>query len=184
VPPQGLQPVEELEESYKTPDPWNYDATVDDQIRRTRLLGLLPQIRYRRVLDIGCGNGFVTAHLPGDSILGCDISVNAVHWARERIRTRSDASRFAFGARSIFDLDAKAMGRFDLIIITGVLYPQYIGNAFSVVTQIVDSLLLDDGILAACHISDWSRWRFPYTLLLTDIYQYLKYSHRIEIFVK
>lgn len=182
--PREIQSLTELERFYQEPDPWGYDTTPDDAARRARLLAQLPTLPYKRVLDIGCGNAFVTAYLPGDVVVGCDLSTNAIHWACRRVGLRPDIGRFNFRVGSIFDLRSDEHGHFDLIVITGVLYPQYIGQGFSLVREIVDDLLLPGGILISCHIADWSPWRFPYAMISADLSPYREYIHRVEAFVK
>ncbi len=179
-----MQSKNELDAFYKEADPWNYDSTPDDLARIERLLFELPARTYERVLDIGCGNGFVTERLPGQQITGCDISDRAVDWARRRVSVREDAHRFEFVQANIFDIAHRVTGPFDLIVITGVLYPQYIGKGFSVVREAVDALLRPGGVVASVHIDDWCNWRFPYTMLSCDLSPYRQYMHRIEVFLK
>lgn len=176
-----LEPLESIERHWEDPDPWAYDSTPDDEVRAARLLTHLPERRYARTLDIGCGNGFVTLRLPGDEVIGTDISERAVGWARERAAAREDAGRFRFEAASIFDLAGRGLGRFDLVVVTGVLYEPYIGRAFSLVRLIVDDLLADGGVLASVHIDDWFPHRFPYTTLRISIDRYREYHHRLEV---
>jgi SAM-dependent methyltransferase len=181
----SIQSVEELEKFYSKADPWDYDDTLDDAERKARLLALLPQQTFSRTLDIGCGNGFVTVELPGEEVVGVDISANAIRFARERADLRPDASRFSFQAASIFELaDFSDPGAFDLIVLTGVIYGQYIGNAFASVRLIIDRLLEPGGYLVSCHIDEWSPWRFPYTIVDLSYYPYREFHHRLEVFQK
>lgn len=179
----SVQTPEELDSFYEGPDPWNYFETPDDQRRRIELLSVLPRKQYHRVLDIGCGNGFVTFSLPGDEILGIDMSSKAIQWAREAISHQSSPNRFRFECLSVFDPEILGLGKFDLIVITGVLYEQYIGKAQAVVRWNVDQLLASGGILASCHIREWARVRFPYSLLDMSLYPYRQYTHQLEIFL-
>lgn len=179
-----VQSAVELDAHYSTEDPWGYDTTDDDRLRRERLLSLLPGRDFGRTLDIGCGNGFVTLSLPGSVVVGCDVSPQAIGWARQRAQDRRDRDRFDFRALSLFELPRAAVGRFDLIVITGVLYPQYIGRAFSLVQLIVDDLLNEGGMLMSVHIGEWCRHWFPYTLLDMSLYSYREYTHRLEVYLK
>lgn len=180
-----LQSAAELDDHYVRPDPWDYQKNICDQRRKSELLALLPDQLWRRVLDIGCGDGYITFDLPGISVTGVDISSAAIGWAEKR-RAALDAekaNRFQFEARSILNLDG-ASEPFDLIIITGVLYQQYVGRAVSVIRERVDSLLSPGGCLVSCHIDDWRPPRFAYTLLDTSIYPYREYMHRLEVYRK
>lgn len=178
-----LQTKDELDDFWSKPDPWDYDVTSDDEVRVARLLSALPTGReYERTLDIGCGNGFLTHRLPGDEVVGVDISASAIEWARRRVAERDDSERFTFEPASVFDLTPNTFGTFDLIVITGVLYPQYIGNAFTVVTELVRALARPMGILASVQIDQWFPYRFPFTSLTISVDAYREYSHRLEVF--
>jgi SAM-dependent methyltransferase len=179
-----IQSAGELDAHYSTEDPWGYDTSNDDHIRRERLLSFLPQREFGRSLDIGCGNGFLTFSLPGSTVVGCDVSPQAIEWATQRAQAKPDRNRFELRALSLFDLPRASLGRFDLIVITGVLYPQYIGKAFSLVQLIVDDLLNEGGILVSVHIDDWCRHWFPYTSLDMSFYSYREYTHRLEVYRK
>lgn len=174
----------DLDAHYSVEDPWDYDTTRDDKIRRERLLSLLPRRKFHRSLDIGCGNGFLTFSLPGDTVVGCDISAKAIEWAEKRAEARPDRDRFDLRVLSLFELPQASLGRFDLLVITGVLYRQYIGGAFSLVQMIVDDLLEENGVLISVHIDDWCRRIFPYTLLDMSYYSYREYIHRLEVYLK
>jgi predicted TPR repeat methyltransferase len=175
-----LQPLEELEEFYQKRDPWNYQDTADDATRKAMLLSVLPERSFERVLDIGCGDGFVTECLPGDQIIGVDVSANAIMHAKEK-----GMPHIEFLQHSLFDLPALGWGQgFDLIVITGVLYPQYIGDSEMLVYTIVDDLLKPGGCLVSCHIEDWYRARFPYITTHREYYAYREYFHLLEVYTK
>jgi SAM-dependent methyltransferase len=175
---------QELNAFYRRADPWDYANNADDAMRRIRLLGALPARRYARVLDIGCGDGFVTFDLPGELIVGTDLSDEAIRLAEQRRAAREDAARFSFEALGLYDLTPERLGTFDLVVITGVLYPQYIGDSWVTVAAAIDRLLNPRGILAACHIHEWTRHRFPYARLTQAWYRYRSYTHCLEVFVK
>ncbi|XAH22978.1 class I SAM-dependent methyltransferase [Xylophilus sp. GW821-FHT01B05] len=182
----SIQPAEDIERHYAEADPWGYENNPHDQRRKSELLGLLPDREWGRVLDIGCGNGFVSFDLPGQQVVGLDISAAAIEWARKRQANlaEAEARRFSFHAGSMFDLDSIVAGKFDLVVITGVLYPQYIGGAFSVLQTMVDGFLSENGVVVSCHINEWRPARFPYTLLDVNFYPYRDYMHRLEVYVK
>lgn len=181
---QEIQTAAELDAFYDKPDPWGYKASPDDERRKNELLSLVPKRHWKSTLDIGCGDGFVTFNLPGNSVVGVDLSSNAIEWAEHNRALHKDANRFQFRNSSLFEIDAEKLGRFDLIVITGVLYPQYIGRSFSIVRQIIDSLLEKNGVLVSCHIDEWSPPRFPYSILDISLYPYRGYTHRLEIYTK
>jgi trans-aconitate methyltransferase len=174
-----LQAAEELDQWYGQPDPWGYYSSSDDQRRRDTLLSELPLRPYQRVLDIGCGQGFLTQSLPGHEIIGVDISASAIAFAR-----RKEYPKCHFQQASLFELPELFQKQFDLITITGVLYPQYIGRATNLVYRIIDPLLARGGVLASVHIDAWYQCRFPYLLMKEHFYPYRTYIHRLEIYVK
>jgi len=178
-----LQTQKELDEFYISEDPWEYDKTPDDLKRRDELIYILPKQKYKRTLDLGCGNGFLTIHLPGESIIGCDISENAILYAKERAN-KKNRENIKFLQMNIFDCCPEKIGVFDLIVITGILYPQYIGSGNSIIRLIVDKLLHSNGILVCCHIDEWYNIRFPYVPLDTVIYPYRNFMHRLEVYKK
>lgn len=175
----SIQSANELDAWHHSDDPWNYESTPDDRLRKSILLSELPQRNYRNVLDIGCGQGFLTRDLPGVSVTGIDISNEAIHKAKG---LQSD--RLSFQQASLFDFPGKLDGPFDLVVITGVLYPQYVGRALNLVYHIVDNLLIEGGILVSVHIDSWYRARFPYLMLKEHFYPYREYTHRLEVYVK
>lgn len=174
-----LQPLDELERWHGISDPWGYELTHDDAYRKAILLSELPQRHYRRVLDIGCGQGFITRDLPGEEIIGIDISSNAIRFAAQHANRKT---RYVRG--SILELDGIVTGEFDLIVITGVVYPQYIGHALNLVYDSICKLLADDAILICVHIDAWYQARFPLLRLREHFYPYKEHTHRLEVYIK
>lgn len=183
--PTMVQTRDELEQFYSAVDPWGYEHNEHDVRRKAVLLSEIPARAYTNVLDIGCGHGFITRELPGTNIIGVDLSAKAIEQARER-----DDGRRQYIQGSLFELNrlretTPALNvKFDLIVITGVLYPQYIGGAKTLVYDIVDTLLASNGILISVHISSWYSSRFPYLLMKNTFYDYREYTHLLEVYVK
>lgn len=101
------QSKQEIEEWYKITDPWSYETTSDDLIRKKNILSLL-DYHYETALDIGCGEGFISRDLPAKKIYGIELSDIA-------------SSRFPSNVERI----PKPLGRYDLVMTTGTLYQQY-----------------------------------------------------------
>ncbi|MFZ1721700.1 MAG: class I SAM-dependent methyltransferase [Microgenomates group bacterium] len=177
-----IQSQEELESWYQKDDPWDYEDSFDDIKRRDILLAELPKRPYKNVLDIGCGHGFVTRELPGEKVIGLDMSERAVRHANLDAKNNPKLSYVAGDLYKITELFQRKT--FDLIIITGVLYPQYIGNSKNLIYHLIDTCLDKSGILMCVHISDWYKSRFPYIQLEKYIYDYRTYSHIMEIYQK
>jgi SAM-dependent methyltransferase len=179
MPTPTLQTLDELENWHRTDDPWAYETTSDDARRKATLLSELPERGYRRVLDIGCGHGYVTRDLPGEEVVGVDISAEAIRRAQ-----RHANQKLRFVQASIFELDERVERPFDLIVITGVLYPQYVGRAIGLVYRNIDRLLANGGLLISVHIDAWYEARFPLLRLREHFYPYREYIHRLELYAK
>ena len=174
-----IQSSDDLDKWYGQADPWGYESNPDDLKRKALLLSELPVKDYQRVLDIGCGHGFITRDLPGREVIGVDISSQAVLQA-----ARFASTRHRFQQASLFELPALFDRPFDLVVVTGVIYPQYIGHALSAAYAAIDRLLAVEGILVSVHIDQWYRARFPMLRLKELYYPYREYTHRLEIYVK
>ncbi len=174
-----LQPLSELEAWHANVDPWSYETHPHGHKRVQVLLSELPERTFERVLDVGCGQGYVTAQLPGASVTGVDISENAISHAK---KLESDRLRFQVGG--LFDLPSLFSVPFDLVVVTGVLYPQYIASAKTLAYRVVDKVLAPGGLLVSVHIDEWYSCRFPYFLSKTLSYPYRDYIHRLEIYEK
>jgi 2-polyprenyl-3-methyl-5-hydroxy-6-metoxy-1,4-benzoquinol methylase len=143
------------------------------------LLSEIPEKEYFNVLDIGCGQGFITKELPGVNIYGVDISQKAIDYAN-----KISTERLQFKQGSIFEIDKIFNIKFDLIIVTGVLYPQYIGNSSRLIYLLIDKILNEKGILISVHINEWYQSQFPYLKAKQFYYDYRQYTHNIEIYLK
>lgn len=174
-----IQKLDDLNSFHKKKDPWNYNSNPEDKKRLNILLSEIPERNYDNVLDIGCGQGFITKHLPGEKITGVDISHEAIDFAQNH---SNDRINFIEG--SIFDLNKILDSKYDLIVITGVLYPQYIGSSSSLIYLIINELLEKDGILISVHIEEWYKCQFPFLKLNEMIYSYREYFHKLEIYIK
>jgi SAM-dependent methyltransferase len=174
-----IQPKDELEDWYSSEDPWGYYNNPHDTQRKERILAAIPKGNYENVLDIGAGNGFLTKDLPGRHIIGTDISEKAVEFAN-----RHTPEHVRFLAGSLFDLSEMDLPPMDLVVITGVLYPQYIGKSIRLIYILIDQILKPGGILLCSHIFDWYKLRFPYLTLSREYFAYREYSQVLEVYFK
>jgi 2-polyprenyl-3-methyl-5-hydroxy-6-metoxy-1,4-benzoquinol methylase len=173
-----LQKIDDLEQWNDNEDPWGYNNNFHDDLRKITLLDQIPKRDYENVLDIGCGQGFITNNLPGKNVYGVDISETAIKFARKS-NTKVD-----YSVGSIFEIDKLVEIKFDLIIITGVLYPQYIGNSSSLIYLLIDKILRPNGILISVHINEWYSSQFPYLKINQLYYDYREFTHNLEIYSK
>ncbi len=174
-----IQGKEDLEKWHEKEDPWGYDENKDDIVRKEILLSEIPDKKYKNVLDIGCGQGFITIDLPGEMVYGVDISESAIKFANKKA-----TKNLIYKQGSIFDIDKLFDVKFDLIIITGVLYPQYIANSSSLIYLLIDKILEKKGTLISVHIDDWYNSQFPYLKTKQLFYNYRQYTHNLEIYSK
>jgi predicted TPR repeat methyltransferase len=180
-----IQNKTDLNNFYKKEDPWGYENNAEDIKRKSILLNELVKLPLpKRILDIGCGSGFVTRELRAEeSIIGVDISKQAILQAKKLDLDKSHR----YIAKNMFDLTRGGVNEkrnFDMILITGVMYPQYIGKSKTVMYQIIDELLSRNGILVTVHIDEWYTSRFPYILVKNLVYKYREYQHILEVYIK
>jgi SAM-dependent methyltransferase len=177
-----IQSKGDLESWYDNSDPWGYADHPDDMRRKEELLTILPATRFGRTLDIGCGNGFLTLDLPGAEVVGTDLSEKAIHWACRSAADRGDQGRFRFLPLSMFDPDLFQLGTFDLLIITGVLYPQYIGSAGATARSVINGLTHPGSVIVTCHIGDWMTFDLPYVVVDRVSYPYRDRVHDLVVY--
>lgn len=100
------------------PDPWRFTTSVyeDDKYRAT--LAALPRRRYTDAVEIGCSIGVLTARLAErcDSLLATDVAQTALAAAAQRCAGLP--VRFSLSLLP----DSPPVGRFDLIMLSEVLY--------------------------------------------------------------
>lgn len=175
-----IQSRADLDLFHISEDPWGYENNNEDLKRKEILLSEIPVQNYKNVLDIGCGQGFVTKDLPGENIWGVDLSQTAIDFAKKNI----SAGKVNFKQGSLFEIDRLFEIKFDLIVITGVLYPQYIGNSSSLIYLLIDNILNKNGIILSVHINEWYNCQFPYLKIRDTYYMYREFMHNLEIYLK
>ena len=163
-----MQTKQELEEWYEQDDPWEYTVTPDDIYRKRFYLTVLEGLGeyYDRALDVGAGEGFITGDLPAKEIHAIEISDNA-------------ASRLPKNVERVFAPE----GKYDLVLVTGLLYRQYDHERIA-------RLVSDAASKYVCvgGIEDWllpypfgrmvETFRFPYREYTSvfNVYKYERYS--------
>ena len=130
-----MQSKQELESWYSTEDPWGYKSNPHDSYRKVRILDALRGKKYNKALDIGCGEGWITQYLPAKVIHGLELSEKA----SERI------------PKPVIPV-TEPKGKYDLIVLTGVLYKQY---DYQAMTDMALKHIKKGGTILTCHIKDW-----------------------------
>lgn len=104
-------------------DPW---ASADPSFRYQRrkyevLAQLLPDRRFARALDLGCGHGLLARHLASraEHVLGVDLAQGAIDQAR---RMSAQIANLSFEQADVTDLPASMDGQFDLVVLADTLY--------------------------------------------------------------
>lgn len=157
-----MQTKEELEQFYSLSDPWGYQTNDEDTKRKNIILNELGNFEYfKRALDIGCGEGWITKDLPAKKIYGMDLSDNAV-------------SRLPNNVTAV----KKPFLKYDLIIATGVLYQQYD------VEKILELIKKHaKGIVLTCNIKDWEINNLPIEKQMKEFeFQYREYTQKLRIY--
>jgi SAM-dependent methyltransferase len=109
-------------------DPWDFESSEYERDRCVQLLRMLGDRRYPRVLEIGCGAGYLTRLLAphADQIVALDISETAIDRARA---LGAGPTRVDFRVANIMDYKPHVDGPWDLIMFSdticylGWLYP-------------------------------------------------------------
>lgn len=99
-------------------DPWSYERDAVSEERKALLLSLLPRGPLPRLLEIGCGAGWITAGLAArsDTVIALDISQVALDLARARCAGHDNVEFRRFDL-----LDDALPGGFDVVMCAGVL---------------------------------------------------------------
>jgi SAM-dependent methyltransferase len=123
------QQIREFMESlWQRGDPWDIESSEYERIRCEHLLKMLDGQRYARVLEIGCGAGYLTRLLAplADQLVALDISQTAINRARG---LSANSTGVEFRVANIMDYKPHVDGPWDLIVFSdtmcylGWLYP-------------------------------------------------------------
>jgi hypothetical protein len=159
-----------MDETYKKVDPWDYQKNPDDFNRKSIILNRLnPYAPFIKALDIGCGEGWITGDLPAEWIYGFDVSDVAMSRLPEKIFRMTEER---------LNLHYK----YDLIIATGVIYPQY---DWRWVLETIDKSA--SGIVLTCNITtvecpEISRLKNQIHVEEFDYYNGFQQRERLRIF--
>ena len=131
-------------------DPEEYERSSSAQ--HDWAMSALSELRIRgdeRILDIGCGDGKITAHIsqlvPDGSVLGIDISADMISFARRRYPSDTFRNlRFEHGDA----LDLRFLEEFDIVVSFACLH--WIRDHLSVLRGICRSLVPGGRMLIQC----------------------------------
>lgn len=128
-------------------DPWRFATSPYEAAKYADTVASLPRERYHSAVEIGCSVGVLTAALAPrcDALLGLDIADAALASATKRCRALPHVSF----VRSTLP-DVPPAGRFDLIMLSEVLYywtPEALVRMAAAVVEIAD----DDADIVLVH---------------------------------
>lgn len=129
------------------PDPWRFRTSDYERGKYAATLDALTRPRYARALEVGCSIGVFTAQLARrcDALLAIDGSATALDAAR---RACAALSHVRFETRIV--PDGFPEGRFDLIVLSEVLYYLHAADLDRVAEKCLDALE-PGGDLILCH---------------------------------
>ena len=168
----GMQPFEEIEKQYEQEDPWGYKTNPSDLQRRKILWGISfaygegdgfdKFIGFKRCLDIGAGEGWITQGYPALEVCGLEISNQA-------------AERFPNNVKRVVAPE----GDYDLVCATGIFYPHYNWPFFMELIQRHAS-----NIVIVSSIEDWEHECVNKIgeELFRATYPYREYKQRTRVF--
>jgi len=148
-------------------DPWRTRTRWYERRKRALLLAVLPQERYKRACEPGCGAGETTAALARrcGSVVASDASAAAVRHARERLVAFSNVS--VDRARMPDDWPS---GSFDLVVVSELGY--YLSDEeLRRLGEACRASLTDSGTLVACH---WRRVELDMLQRAEDVHAVLQ----------
>ena len=161
----------ELDEWYGKTDPWEYRTTPDDAKRRMMILAAIPD-GVDSIIDLGCGEGFITEKLVAERVVGVDVSRKPL----KRCTFKGETYRI-----DMFSDDITILGQFDLVLVTGVLY----GSTDEDIARIV-RLLNPGKYLLSCHITGWSynveALNKTLELISEKTFPYRQYKERLGLY--
>lgn len=149
----------DFEKEYTKKDPWNYNNSLKDCVRRniyvTQLEKAFDRIKVDRVFDAGCGEGYLTKdlinHYPDVQVDATDISQNGIGIAKE-INYDKQINYFAADLTKC----EIAANTYELIICTEV-FLYFTENEIDETINKFYSALKEGGVLIISLMTDYKR---------------------------
>ncbi|MGW0481570.1 class I SAM-dependent methyltransferase [Nonomuraea sp. NPDC003214] len=136
---------------HRRPDPWHMGTDAYEQAKYAATLAQLPDLPYRRILEVGCSEGVFTEQLvtayPEAHVTGVDISERALARAAERVEKAADRTLLL----SADILRFTSEHRYDLVFCSETLY--YLGRRDRLrrASARLTGLLAPGGVLVLVH---------------------------------
>ena len=139
-------PPDYFEDKYRGQiDPWDFRTSAYEQQKYAATIAALGRPRYHKALEIGCSIGVLTGHLAQrcDEMLAIDASATAIAAAR------NNGIANAVFISGCVPQDFPT-GRFDLIVVSEILY-YFAGPDLTRVAARCADALTSSGEIIACH---------------------------------
>lgn len=127
-----MQSQAELDIFYLNNDPWGFANNPEDLKRKLEILAQI-KWRYKRALDLGCGEGWITKDINADEIHGYELSTLAARRCPENVH-----------------IITQPFGKYDLILACGIMYKHYDWKKF---IEIIKKHATDT--IITCNIASW-----------------------------
>lgn len=140
-----------FEALYVRRDPWAYRRDAEARRRRALIASVCDDEPASHVVELGCGEGFLTealaAHPSVGAVTGMDVSSSALRRARRRLAGRASLVRA--------DVRRSAIPRADLIVGADLFY-YFTGAQMAAVVAAAVGALDAGGRLALSHPARWA----------------------------
>jgi len=172
-----------MENLWQRGDPWDIESSEYERDRCAHLLRMLGGKHYARVLEIGCGAGFLTRLLAphADQIVALDISQTAIDRARALGAGPADVD---FRVANIMDYKPHVDGPWDLIVFSeticylGWLYPFF--DVAWLTVQLFDATRHGGQLMLANSMGKGEDWLLRPWLTRTYRDLFVNVGYRIE----
>src|SRR5919108_3389725 len=172
-----------MDNLWKRGDPWDIETSAYERDRCAQLLKRLEGRRYPRVLELGCGAGYLTRQLAphADHIVALDISQTAIDRARA---LSTGQTAVDFRVANIMDYKPQIDGPWDLIVFSdtlcylGWLYPFF--DVAYLAVQLFDATRSGGRLMLANSMGENDDWLLRPWLTHTYRDLFVNVGYRIE----